>query len=79
MNTRTEQDISMAFAQTAPHAIATPGTSGIVARIRMIMARRAAYAQTRRELSALSDRELNDIGLSRYDIERIACESRDMI
>ena len=30
--------------------------------------------QTRRELNALSDRELNDLGISRYDIERIVAE-----
>lgn len=37
--------------------------------------RRAAYLQTWRELDALSDRELNDIGFSRYDIARIAREA----
>lgn len=30
--------------------------------------------QTRKELNALSDRELQDIGISRYDIERIVGE-----
>lgn len=36
--------------------------------------RRAAYRQTRRELSSLSDRELDDLGLSRWDIDRVARE-----
>lgn len=30
--------------------------------------------QTRRELNSLSDRELNDLGISRYDIDRIVSE-----
>lgn len=32
-------------------------------------------ARTRRELNSLSDYELRDIGISRYDIERIAAET----
>jgi len=38
-------------------------------------ARRAAFAQVENELSVLSDRELNDLGLSRYDIPRVAREA----
>lgn len=30
------------------------------------------YYQTKRELERLTDRELNDIGIGRHDIERIA-------
>lgn len=37
-------------------------------------ARREAYNQTRRELAMLSDRELDDLGLSRWDIDRVARE-----
>lgn len=33
------------------------------------------YRNTLRELAALSDRDLNDLGISRYDITRIARES----
>lgn len=36
---------------------------------------RNAYNRTYRELSKLSDRELSDIGISRYDITMIAEES----
>ncbi len=36
---------------------------------------RKIYNRTYRELSKLSDRELHDIGLSRYDIAAIAEES----
>lgn len=34
--------------------------------------RRAAYAETVRELSSLTNRELWDLGLDRNDIERVA-------
>ncbi len=37
-------------------------------------AQRRQYKQTVRELSALSQRELNDIGLSRWSIHDIASE-----
>jgi len=36
------------------------------------MRHRRVYQQTRRELAALSDRELADIGLCRLDIHEIA-------
>jgi len=35
----------------------------------------SAYHTTRRELDALSDRSLNDLGLSRGDIDRAALDS----
>lgn len=38
-------------------------------------AKRAAFRKTRNELSALSNRELDDLGLSRFDIDRVAYES----
>lgn len=34
-----------------------------------------AIAETRRELSGLSDRELDDLGIRRVDIDRIAVEA----
>ncbi|GHE93053.1 hypothetical protein GCM10016455_11510 [Aliiroseovarius zhejiangensis] len=36
------------------------------------MAQRAQYRETVRELSALSDRELNDLGLGRASIRTVA-------
>lgn len=39
-------------------------------------ARRAQVKKTIKELSNLTDRELNDIGINRYDIPRIAGETR---
>lgn len=38
-------------------------------------ARRRVYSVTLRELSALSDRELSDLGLSRTDLRRVAYEA----
>lgn len=35
---------------------------------------RSAYRETVRQLSGLSDRELEDIGVTRHDIERAAHE-----
>ncbi|MBW7055268.1 DUF1127 domain-containing protein [Paracoccus bogoriensis] len=48
------------------------GGVGIVARIIALVARWREARVTRRELNRLSDRELDDIGLCRADIERIA-------
>ena len=37
------------------------------------------YRQTMHELSRLSNRELADLGLSRYDIHRVAMETSENI
>ncbi len=50
-------------------------TAEIVQRLRARLDERARYLQTRDELMALSDRELNDIGLSRTDVDAIARQS----
>lgn len=42
---------------------------------RTMFKKAAARSQTGRELNALSDRELADIGISRGDIRRIAREN----
>ena len=49
--------------------------SGVVARVKADLARRAVYNQTVRELAALSDRELSDLGLARTDIRSVAHEA----
>ena len=36
--------------------------------------RMSVKSQTRRELQSMSDRDLADIGIKRYDIERILAE-----
>lgn len=38
--------------------------------------RRRRIRQTMKELNSLSDRELNDVGISRYDIAHIARETK---
>ena len=40
--------------------------------IRQTFKKWAAYQQTVRELTALDNRQLNDLGISRTDIQRIA-------
>lgn len=42
--------------------------------MRKMFARWKEQNKTRRELESLSDRELNDIGLSRSDIKRVVSE-----
>ncbi len=42
-------------------------------------ARRAAFQQVVDELSVLTDRELADLGLSRYDIPGIARQAADSV
>ncbi|MGO4853528.1 DUF1127 domain-containing protein [Phaeovulum sp. W22_SRMD_FR3] len=44
----------------------------LVTRIGEARARRAVYTQTLRELNALTTRELNDLGISRSMITRVA-------
>lgn len=57
----------------------TDATAGLLSTLRTAFAaialgfaRRAAYAKTRRELEALSDHELQDIGITRFDIDSLA-------
>ena len=40
-----------------------------------VLARRAVYAQTVRELNALTDRELADLGIARTSIAEVAREA----
>lgn len=49
--------------------------TSLIARIQAALASRRAYNQTVRELSALSSRELQDLGISRFDIPQIAREA----
>lgn len=47
-------------------------SSGLFDRVAATFRYWADVRETRKQLSALSDRELNDIGLVRGDIERVA-------
>lgn len=49
--------------------------AGMIVEVRAALARRAVYAQTLRELDALTNRELADLALSRTDIARVAREA----
>lgn len=55
---------------------AVPGSEfGFFARIRQAFADYSAYRATYDELNQLSDRELNDLGLSRLNVRDIAHEA----
>jgi uncharacterized protein YjiS (DUF1127 family) len=47
---------------------------GLVERVREARAKRRLYSQTASELSRLSDRDLDDLGIARLNIEDIARE-----
>ncbi|MEO1453165.1 MAG: DUF1127 domain-containing protein [Pseudomonadota bacterium] len=49
--------------------------SGLVGRVQDALAYRAAYAQTLRELGALSTRELDDLGISPAKMDDIAASA----
>lgn len=51
------------------------GFSNLVASIREALARRKVYRQTLAELRSLSNRELNDLGMHRSMLTRIALEA----
>ncbi len=51
--------------------------SGVLALVKVQVARRAVFNQTVRELAQLSDRELADLGIARADIGRVAWHGRD--
>mgnify|MGYP001766665450 CR=1 FL=1 len=55
--------------------IAETGFAQMVANFREGLARRKVYRQTLRELKALSERELNDLGMNRSMLTRIAVEA----
>jgi uncharacterized protein YjiS (DUF1127 family) len=48
---------------------------GFLANLKASFARRAVYMQTVRELDALTDRELADLGISRLDVPTLAREA----
>lgn len=48
---------------------------GVVASVKAALARRAVYTQTVRELNALTERELADLGISRLEIAAVAREA----
>ena len=66
---------TMTMTHAAPAITGSLGLAGMFARIAEARRLNAAFRQTRRELSWLTDRELADLGLMRCDIDRIAREA----
>ena len=61
------------IASPASPALLAPGRlSGFAGKLRCALASHRRYVATMRALQALSDRQLDDIGIRRIDIERIA-------
>lgn len=60
--------------RTASPAL-SEGFGGFLKTIRLAMERRAIFARTVRELNALTDRELADLGIARASITGIAREA----
>ena len=48
---------------------------GFFAKLKAAIARRRLYLQTMEELSALSDRELSDLAISRSQLRQVAYEA----
>ena len=67
----------MAYVNTSRAATFSPADrfSGLLAQVKASFARRAVYMQTVRELDALTDRELADLGISRLDVPTLAREA----
>ena len=49
--------------------------SAVTKYVQLALQRRRMYSQTARELNALTDRELADLGIHRTDIRRIALQA----
>ncbi|QJF52325.1 DUF1127 domain-containing protein [Roseobacter ponti] len=69
-----------AITHTRPHFLhgTFAALAGVRARFAENRRRNAAYNKTFNELSAMTSRDLADIGLNRFDIPRIAAEAADM-
>ncbi|KQI67110.1 hypothetical protein AN189_17325 [Loktanella sp. 3ANDIMAR09] len=65
----------MTFANTFTATNTDTLLGRIAARVRTAAARRSAYVRTRDELSAMTDYELADIGLTRGMIPTVASEA----
>ncbi|MDH3264245.1 MAG: DUF1127 domain-containing protein [Paracoccaceae bacterium] len=65
----------MAYINTTDRPALLDLFHGLAGRVREARAKRRAYNITLRELSALSDRDLDDLGISRLNIPEIARES----
>jgi uncharacterized protein YjiS (DUF1127 family) len=75
--TQTEACAEMAYVNTSRAASVSLADrfAGSFAALKAAYARRAVYTQTLRELNALSDRELADLGIARSTITAVAREA----
>ncbi len=65
----------MAYAPSSRSAPAAGAAAGLFDRIARTLRRRKVYRATVRELSALTTRELSDLGIPRSMITRVALEA----
>ncbi len=65
----------MAHAITLNDNVSYADQPGFFARLHKVLADHRAYLATYNELNALSDRELDDIGLSRLNVRDVARET----
>jgi uncharacterized protein YjiS (DUF1127 family) len=65
----------MAYADTTHNAALRGNDLGFVARMRKNWADWLEYRRTLDELQGLTDRDLQDLGLSRFSVKQIAYES----
>ncbi len=56
-------------------AIGRPNEAGLFSRLRRSFADYRLYRKTLNELEGLNDRELSDLGMSRFDLRKIAYDS----
>jgi uncharacterized protein YjiS (DUF1127 family) len=63
---------ALALTRLGPVSAIADGVVAFVREWAEASAKRAAFRRTVDELSALSDRELDDLGLGRWEIERVA-------
>lgn len=65
----------MAYATSSRPAEAAGAAAGLFDRLARMLRRRKVYRATVRELSALTTRELSDLGIPRSMITRVALEA----
>ncbi|GAA4223468.1 uncharacterized protein YjiS (DUF1127 family) [Sagittula marina] len=61
--------------KTQAHGTEVAGFAGLIAAFKAHVARRKVFNQTFRELYAMSNRDLADLGLVRAEIRRVALQA----
>ena len=65
----------MSYITLTGNPAGTVKRESLFAKLKAAIERRRLYLQTIEELNALSDRDLKDLAISRYDVRRIAKEA----